>query len=342
MLVSHSLILFSFALAVGPVVGSAEDPGPAPGLAALNVERLMQHVQTLAGPELHGRGVGQPGNEAAVAYIEGQFRQAGLAPLSEEAGYRHSVVVSSFRGEKVQFPNVVGFLEGRDEELRDEVIVIGAHLDHLGTHPSGQTFWGADDNASGTSVLMEVARSFARYGPRPKRSICFVAFNGEEGNFSDGTRPRFSSLAGSREFAENPPLRRGRIVGMINMDMVGRYLFDDLLALPSVAVVHSSPDPFANAVERAKKGVRLGVHRTPIGYLTWTNDALRSDHAHFHLSGLPVLWLSTSLHRDYHQPTDRVEKVRPMQLVRIARFVFLTAGAAADSPPETFPARARR
>ncbi|MEQ8762676.1 MAG: M28 family peptidase [Planctomycetota bacterium] len=315
-----------------------EDPGVAPGLAVLTPEPLFAHVQYLAGPELEGRGVGQPGNEKAVAYIADVFEKSGLEPIDGETGYRQVFEKTAFDGKKFSMANVAGILEGRDKDLAREVLLVGAHFDHIGR--IGEAVYpGADDNASGTAVLLGVASALAKYGPRPKRTICFVAFNGEEGNFNDPSRPQFWSLAGSTAFAQRKPLGDRPIVGMINMDMVGRYLFEDVLALPSVAVVHSTPNPFGEAVAQAKASCRLGVFQAPLGYLTWTNDAYRSDHAPFAQQGIPILWLSTSMHVDYHRPTDRLEKVRPEQLARIARFVYLTLVAAADAPAETFAHR---
>ncbi len=158
---------------------------------------------------------------------------------------------------------MVAILEGSDPELRKEAVVVGAHYDHLGRGEfgslapdrRGEIHNGADDNASGTAGLLELARAFAAQ-PRPRRSLVLVAFSGEE-----------AGLVGSREYAAAPPIPMASTVAMVNLDMIGRLRSGTLFIFGT----ETSPD-FPELVGRAAEAAKLGVNLTPGRVL-----ALRSD-----------------------------------------------------------------
>ena len=190
--------------------------------------------------------------------------------------------------------NVIGVLRGRDPKLAGEAVVIGAHYDHLGLgernslSPSqaGKVHAGADDNASGTSVMMELARALAERKRDLRRSVVFLAFSGEE-----------LGLLGSAYYTKNPTWPLEKTVAMINLDMVGRPKDGKLV----VGGVGSSPG-FKEIVDKANSS---GLH------VSTTAGAFggSSDHISFYVKNIPVLFFFSGLHADYHKPSDTPEKI---------------------------------
>jgi len=211
--------------------------------------------------------------------------------------------------------NVVGFLEGSDRSLEDEIVVVGAHYDHVGWMRSpgaGQDsiFNGADDNASGTTGLLEVAKAFAAGKMRPKRSLLFIAFAGEE-----------LGLLGSQAYVRSPSFPLEKTVAMLNMDMIGRNGPDTV----SIGGTTRSPDLVA-VNERANKQVGMTL------MYDIEKDFFRSDQASFAQKKIPVLFYHTGEHEDYHKVSDNPDKIDTEKLSKIARLVFLTAWEIAHSP----------
>ena len=182
---------------------------------------LMEHVQWLAAPEREGRGVGTKGLDAAAEYVAAQFKAMGLQPGGRDGSYFQPFTAGkSPAGGPVTLRNVVGVLPGTKAEWTGQSAVLGAHYDHLGSGwpdvhkgDEGRVHPGADDNASGVAVLLELAKALAA-GEKPQRTLVFVAFAGEE-----------AGLLGSRHYVEHPPFPIEKTLGMINLDTVGR-LFD--------------------------------------------------------------------------------------------------------------------
>jgi aminopeptidase YwaD len=241
-----------------------------------------------------------------------------LAPDSFELGARLRVSVEVER-QTITARNVVGRLPGSDPALRDEVVVIGAHYDHvgLGAHggldprAEGQIHNGADDNASGTSGMLELAQAFAG-AERPRRTIIFMGFSGEE-----------RGLLGSEHFVKHPAVPLTSIVAMINLDMIGRLREGSL----EVGGVGTSPG-FRELVEAAVAPQGLKASLDPSGYGP-------SDHASFYAAKVPVLFFFTGLHDDYHRPGDDTPKIEFDGAARVARAAFFCAErlANADARP---------
>jgi Zn-dependent M28 family amino/carboxypeptidase len=185
--------------------------------------------------------------------------------------------------------NVVGVLEGSDPVLKNENIVIGAHYDHLGrggegslAARTGEIHHGADDNASGTAGMLELARVFSAQRPRLKRTLVFIAFGGEE-----------EGLLGSSYYVDHPPMPLANTVAMINMDMIGR-MKDRKLVIGGVGT--------------AKEWREL-IGRANTFELTLNEDGYGpSDHNSFYKKQVPVLFFGTGTHNDYHKPSDRFDK----------------------------------
>jgi len=203
-------------------------------------------------------------------------------------------VVTEVHPVEVPARNVVALLPGSDPTRAREYVVVGAHYDHLG-HGAGGIHHGADDNASGTAALLEIAARLAS-GTRPARPVLFVAFTGEE-----------QGLWGSRHFVERPPLPLDGVVAMINLDMVGRLEQD------SLAVFGTGTAPEWSGILAA---ANARVAR-PIDFMELASGDGPSDHASFHAAGIPVLHFFTGLHEDYHRPTDTWDRVDADGLERI-------------------------
>jgi hypothetical protein len=208
--------------------------------------------------------------------------------------------------EKITSPtdNVVAVLPGADPMLKHENIVVGAHYDHIGlgylgagrSNTEAQIYHGADDNASGTAVMMSVAARLGRLRDRPQRTVVFAAFTGEE-----------LGLHGSRYFVNHPPFSISSIKAMINLDMVGR-MKDNKVTARSV----DSAKEFRSLVSRAAGGLEVAMR--PGGG--------SSDHVSFHRKEIPALHFTTGTHPDYHRPSDTWEKLNIQGMVKINDMVF--------------------
>lgn len=218
-----------------------------------------------------------------------------------------------FRVEAKQFSdgvgyNIVGCMEGSDPILKKECIVIGGHFDHCGLH-MGLLFAGADDNASGSAVVMEIAEAFSKLKKRPKRSVVFVLFGGEE-----------MGLMGSTHFADHLPSPFESTDTMFNFDMVGEG--------EGTICVHSpEPPEFKNVLERADKHVKT-LRRTAVIREIGVRS---SDFAPFFLKGATcAAFFSNGPHLHYHQTGDTIYRINPDIMADIARLAFLSAFAWAD------------
>jgi len=215
------------------------------------------------------------------------------APVSFPTGARARVRVGVEREER-RAVNVVGVLPGRDPALAAEAVVLGAHYDHLG-RAGGIVYPGADDNASGTAVVLGLARAFAAAGGAP-RTLVFALFGGEE-----------IGLLGSAHYTRHPALPVDRTAAMLNFDMVGRMKNERL----NVGGVDSGTGLRAMVAGAARgAAVGLDVHATPFA---------PSDHASFYAAGVPVLFFHTGGHDDYHGPGDTADKINAAGMVEVAR-----------------------
>lgn len=226
--------------------------------------------------------------------------------------------------------NAVGWIEGSDPVLRYEYVVFTAHMDHVGVgRPvDGDSIYnGADDNASGTSTIVELAEAFARTEPRPKRSLVFMTVSGEE-----------KGLWGSRWYAENPLFPLGRTVADLNIDMIGRNWDDTVVA---IGKAESSLGTTLEEVAAAHAELGLTVIDDP-----WPEERFyfRSDHYNFARAGVPILFFFTGVHEDYHRPSDEPAKLKYDKMARIGRLIYHLGRRVADEDerPEWDPEAYRR
>jgi Zn-dependent M28 family amino/carboxypeptidase len=224
---------------------------------------------------------------------------------------------------------VVGWLEGSDPELRDEYLVFTAHMDHvgIGRPVNGDSIYnGADDDASGTSAILELAQAFAT-GPRPRRSVVFMTVSGEE-----------KGLIGSEWYGEHPLFPLEKTVANLNIDMIGRNWEDTVVA------IGKEESSLGETVERvAARHPELGLEVIDD---IWPEERFyfRSDHYNFARRGVPILFFFSGVHADYHRPSDEPSKLKYEKAARIARLIYLLGLeiANADDRPTWDPAAYRR
>jgi hypothetical protein len=289
--------------------------------------RIRADVAYLADDRLEGRLTGTAGNDSAAAYIARQLAAIrGVRAIVSDSGARASwqqrfvarsaALAHAGRRGDLRTQNVVGFLPGRDPALRGQVVVLGAHYDHLGRDATFATDTragdairnGADDNASGTAAVLELARLLAANPPR--RSVAFVLFSGEE-----------LGLLGSQWFVEHMPVPTDSVVAMLNFDMVGRLSGDSLIVY-GTATATELPALLdsANAA-----GPRLQVKGVGDGFGP-------SDHSSFYAKNLPVLHFFTNLHDDYHAATDDLEKLNAGGAARVVELAHAVTRQIAERP----------
>ena len=291
-----------------------------PGSSAISATspdsaRIYSDIAYLASDRLEGRGTGTAGNDSAAAYIARNHERLGLHPVLQRFVARGAEMAHAGHPEGVPTQNVVAIIPGRDPALRGQYVVIGAHFDHLGRSPANSLDPaakdairnGADDNASGTAAVMELARLFAAHPPR--RSIIVASFSGEE-----------LGLLGSQWFVEHSPVPLDSIAAMINFDMVGR-LRNDKLIVYGVATAEELPA----IIETANVAPRLMVSAVGDGFGP-------SDHSSFYAKGIPVLHFFTDLHDDYHRATDDIERINAGGEARVVGLAERVVRAIADRP----------
>ncbi|MDB5336507.1 MAG: Aminopeptidase [Planctomycetaceae bacterium] len=281
-------------------------------------EPLQKHVGYLASEDLQGRGSPES-RQLAAKYLVTEFKRLALEPLF---GRSYAQEVPGIKEEDGTLPiwglNVGALLPGADPQLKDEIIVLGVHYDHLGMR-NGKIYPGADDNASSVAMMLEVARQLATGAERPKRSIAFVGFDLEE-----------QLLWGSRWFAAHPPWKLSQVKLFITSDMLGRSLGD--LPLPVVFVMGSEYGTGLTPLLQElvpPKGLelaRLGADLV----------GTRSDYGPFRDEKVPFLFFSTGEHPDYHTPKDTPDRLNYEQIASISNVILQVVRQSADStnPPE--------
>lgn len=210
--------------------------------------------------------------------------------------------------------NVWAVLPGSDPQLRDEYVVVGSHLDHIGVTRAINP--GADDDASGTTGVMAVAQMFAKNPVKPKRSILFVCFAGEE----DG-------LIGSDFFAKNSPVPLSSMVAELQMDMIGRDEEENVEGNRGEKAEDNRTSLHLVGTQKLAPALHelcLAKNEAALFDIEYDQEGMfgRSDHANFAKFGVPIAFFFTGLHRDYHQPTDTPDKIHYEKLLRVAHYVY--------------------
>jgi Zn-dependent M28 family amino/carboxypeptidase len=266
-------------------------PDPATQTLANSVRT---HMDTLASDAMLGRGSATVNEVAAATYIAGELKRYGIAPAGDAGGYIQKALLppgAGPHGERTTV-NVIGMLKGSDPRRAAEVILLTAHLDHLGVGPkvNGDAIYnGADDDASGVCAVLEFARILGK-GPRPKRTVLFVLFGSEE----------LGSL-GAAWFREHPPLPMKDIVANLEFEMIGR----DDPAVPSHTL-------WLTGYERSNLGPTLAQHGARLVADPHPTEQFftRSDNYGLAKQGIIAHTVSSfGLHADYHQPSDEISRI---------------------------------
>jgi Zn-dependent M28 family amino/carboxypeptidase len=281
-----------------------------PAQLRIDADRLMATVMLLADPKFEGRAAGSPGGIAARGVIGEKFRLIGLAPIGGPYLASFTFAGKAASGAKINGANVIGLCPGKDRSL--PVFVVSAHYDHLGIR-DGVIYPGADDNASGVAVLLEVA-AYCRQHPF-RRSMVFAAFDAEEGG-----------LNGARAFVASPPIAKDRIALNINLDMVSRSDKREIY----VAGTYHTPAlkaPLEMVAKTARVKVLFGHDRPGTGSDDWTSQ---SDHGAFHAAKIPFVYFGVEDHADYHKPSDTADKINRGFFVDVAETI-LSAVLALDA-----------
>lgn len=264
----------------------------------ISIVRLKKDINYLAADKLKGRGTGSKGEKKAAKYIAAEFKKSGLSPKGTDGYYfpftfSHKTNPKDSTSKVVsrKGKDVVGFLDNGAEYT----VVIGAHYDHLGlghdhnsldANPEDKIHNGADDNASGTSGVLELARYFAGNNEKEKFNFLFICFSGEE-----------LGLYGSKKFCENPTIDLTKVNYMINMDMIGRL--NDSTKTLIIYGVGTAPD-WVPMLDQMRTVFHVKKDSAGIG---------PSDQTSFYLKNIPVLHFFTGQHADYHKPSDDEPKI---------------------------------
>lgn len=277
----------------GPIAGQRA-PIPVLGISSAGAERIFE----AAGHNLE-----------AIRSAEG--------PTSLDANLEISWEMNS---ETVTPPNVVAMLPGSDPALRDTYVVLTAHFDHVGVGAPDATgdsiFNGADDNASGTAGVLEVAEAFASLPVAPARSLVFLAVSGEE-----------KGLLGSSAYAEDPPvIDIERVVANVNLDMIGRLSPDTIIG---IGQEYSTIQGVIREIQEDHPELGLAVILDPVPEERFF---FRSDQLPFIRKGIPAVFFTTPEHEDYHKPSDEAARIDTDKAARVARLTFLLAYEIAQDP----------
>lgn len=273
---------------------------------------IKKHISFLASDDLHGRGTSSDDEKKAADYIAKEFKKYGLAPGNKNSYLYDFTFKKSLNPHDTSTANVperkginvVGFLDNK----APYTIVIGAHYDHLGlghdhnsldANPDGKVHNGADDNASGTSGVLELANYFSSNKKTEKYNFLFMCFSGEE-----------LGLLGSKKWCENPSYPLDKINYMVNMDMIGR-LSDSTKKL-IIYGVGTSP-VWVPMIDTLKSDLSIKKDSAGIG---------PSDQTSFYLKNIPVLHFFTGQHSDYHKPGDDIDKINYKGELKVLEYII--------------------
>lgn len=306
------------------------------GYETINRITAEGHIGFLAADELAGREAGYPSGRIATAYIEAYFRTLGLEPWNGESyrqpfeAYReerqkkgrytvHPDSIALLKKEvhqRLPLTNVMARIEGKNP---NEIVVMGAHYDHLGVDPlldGDKIYNGADDNASGVSAVLQIARAFLESGVKPERTIIFALWDGEE-----------KGLLGSEHFVLTYP-DLSKIKGYINFDMIGR---NNNEAKPK-HVVYFYTEAHPAFGEWLKNDVeKYGLQLEP-NYRPWDRPIGGGDNGSFAKRDIPIIWYHTDGHPDYHMPSDHADRINYEKVVEITRAAYLNLWNLANLP----------
>lgn len=328
----HNRFSFKLASYIGGLLGlsllflacsSSQNPQvlTKPTELTINPDSLKSYVYALASDRFEGRQTGAEGQREAAQYLADFYQNIKLMPPHGALTYFQNIP-SAYLTKQSGLPlqdseNVWAYLPGKTQH--DEILILSAHYDHMGI-VGDSTFYGADDNASGTATLMEVARLFQeanKQGLVSKRSILFLHFTGEE-----------YGLHGSNFYTENPIVPLSQSFANLNMDMIGRRSPDYKGSEDYVFLIGS--DRLSMDLHRVSEAVNAQSVNLDLDYtFNDPNDPqqlyYRSDHYNFAKHNIPIIFYTNGIHEDYHKTTDTPDKIDYPLLRKRAQLIFNTA-----------------
>mgnify|MGYP001537028186 FL=1 len=295
-------------------------------LNTINRSSAEATINFLASDELQGREAGFHGSRVTSEYIVSLLQWMGVSPLADSYfqpfdAYRkerqkkgrlevHPDSIAKLKQEvhqKLSMRNVLGMIPGKNTK---EYVIVGAHFDHLGIDPAldgDQIYNGADDNASGVSAVLQIARAFLASGQQPERNVIFAFWDGEE-----------KGLLGSKYFVQTCPFL-SQIKGYLNFDMIGRN--NKPQQPKQVVYFYTAAHPVFG--DWLKEDIRKYSLQLEPDYRAWENPIGGSDNGSFAKVGIPIIWYHTDGHPDYHQPSDHADQLNWDKIVEITKASFL-------------------
>ena len=295
-------------------------------LNTINRSSAEATINFLASDELQGREAGFHGSRVTSEYIVSLLQWMGVSPLADcyfqpFDAYRkerqkkgrlevHPDSIAKLKQEvhqKLTMRNVLGMIPGKNTK---EYVIVGAHFDHLGIDPAldgDQIYNGADDNASGVSAVLQIARAFLASGQQPERNVIFAFWDGEE-----------KGLLGSKYFVQTCPFL-SQIKGYLNFDMIGRN--NKPQQPKQVVYFYTAVHPVFG--DWLKEDIRKYSLQLEPDYRAWENPIGGSDNGSFAKVGIPIIWYHTDGHPDYHQPSDHADRLNWDKVVEITKASFL-------------------
>ena len=295
-------------------------------LNTINRSSAEATINFLASDELQGREAGFHGSRVTSEYIVSLLQWMGVSPLADSYfqpfdAYRkerqkkgrlevHPDSIAKLKQavhQKLSMRNVLGMIPGKNTK---EYVIVGAHFDHLGIDPAldgDQIYNGADDNASGVSAVLQIARAFLASGQQPERNVVFAFWDGEE-----------KGLLGSKYFVQTCPFL-SQIKGYLNFDMIGRN--NKPQQPKQVVYFYTAAHPVFG--DWLKEDIRKYSLQLEPDYRAWENPIGGSDNGSFAKVGIPIIWYHTDGHPDYHQPSDHADRLNWDKVVEITKASFL-------------------
>ncbi len=285
----------------------------------IKASELKDALYTYASDKFEGRKTGEPGQKKAVDFLKNQYISMGISSPISKGDYFQDIPESFFDNGIKASENVVAYIKG--SEKPDEIVIISAHLDHIGISKNGDINNGADDDGSGTVALLKIAKAFKTAvddGHRPKRSVLFLHVTGEE-----------LGLYGSRYYTDVDPIfPLSNTVADLNIDMIGRVDAKHENDRNYLYLIGS--DKLSTELHDISEAVNNTYFNMEFDY-TYNDDNdpnrfyYRSDHYNFAKNNIPIIFYFNGTHADYHKPTDTPDKIEYNLLETRARLIFYTA-----------------
>lgn len=304
---------------------------------SITSNELKEMLYYYASDEMEGRNTGEAGQKRAANYLREQYKAMDVASGSGNASYYQIVPDTFFRrnSDIKSSENVLGYIKG--SEKPEELLVLSAHLDHVGMDAKGNVYNGADDDGSGTVALLEIAEAFqqaVKEGNGPKRSILFLHVTGEE-----------KGLYGSKFYTDNPIYPLENTIANLNIDMIGRV--DEFHKEDPNYVYLIGSDKLSTDLHNISAAINTKYSKINLDYRYNVENEpnrfyYRSDHYNFAKNNVPVIFYFNGTHEDYHKISDTPDKINYAMLEKRTQLIFATAWELANRKERPVVDKARK